>query len=154
MTESELEERLRRTLTARADRITADRLQPAVPPTSSVRPGLTHRIRWWMPAVAGAALIAAVVLVRLPGPDAVAPVAPPAPATSTTVPAPSASPSSAAARPVPTTRRGTTTPSGSTRPPAGPRSTSAVPSAVRPTAVPSATRPSASATRSSPTAAN
>jgi hypothetical protein len=142
MTDSELEQRLRGALTARADQITQARLHPAVPPTASVRPSLAHRIRWWMPALA-AALVTAVVLVRLPGPDPVAPTAPPAsaPATSTTVPAPVPAPSSpAAAHPVPTTQRQTVAPSANRRTASAPHPLPGSRSATdRPGSAPSAT---------------
>ncbi|MEV4708304.1 hypothetical protein [Actinoplanes sp. NPDC049316] len=87
-----LEARLRAALSARALSVTADDLQPAVPPTATtVRP--PRRLAWpWIGLLAGGAtlaLIAGVVAVRTPGEDGTAP-APNPPAA--TVPSQPASP--------------------------------------------------------------
>ena len=84
-----VEERTRRALSARAGQITPDRLQPAVPPTAA--PVRRSWLPWWRSLlVVAAVLVAVVFVVRRPG-DAPAPQVPNAPAV--TVPSPSPSPS-------------------------------------------------------------
>jgi hypothetical protein len=86
---TEIEERLRRALGAKAGQITPDRLQPAVPPTAAPR-RRSWRLRWW-PLVAAAGLVAVVVAVRLPGDTPPRPVPNP-PAATVPTPGPSLSP--------------------------------------------------------------
>ncbi|MCA2216693.1 hypothetical protein [Jidongwangia harbinensis] len=83
---TDVEDRLRRALRARAGQITADRLQPAVPPTATAVPRSWRR--WWVPLVVAAALAAVFFAVRpdgtlprpVPNPPAVpVPSEPPAP---------------------------------------------------------------------------
>lgn len=96
---TELEDRVRQALSARAGQITPDRLQPAVPPTAT--PARRPRLRWWHPLLVVAAVLVTVVFaIRLPG-DSPSPL-PNAPAG--TVPAPSPSePAAPTAEPVPST---------------------------------------------------
>jgi hypothetical protein len=77
-----VEERVRAALAIRADLITADRLQPARPPTgSTARP-----VRRWMPMLAAAAAAVAilftVILLIRPGADMPASPATPSPVSS------------------------------------------------------------------------
>jgi len=92
-----VEERMRRALSARAGQITPGRLQPAVPPTAA--PARRSWLPWWRSLLVVAAVLVAVVFaVRRPGDDP-APQVPNAPAV--TVPSPSLSPSpSSRERPV------------------------------------------------------
>ncbi len=86
---TDVEERVRRALAARAGQITPDRLQPAVPPT--VAPARRSWLPWWRSLLAVAAVLVAVVLVvRLPGDTPPSPV-PNAPAATVPSPAPSSS---------------------------------------------------------------
>ena len=84
-----VEERMRRALSARADQITPGRLQPAVPPTAA--PIRRSWLPWWRSLlVVAVVLVAVVFVVRRPG-DTPAPQVPNAPAV--TVPSLSPSPS-------------------------------------------------------------
>ena len=119
-----LEARLRAALSARALAVTADDLQPAVPPTAATGRRPRRLGRPWAALVAGAAavaLVAGVVAVRRPGDEGTTP-APNPPAA--TVPSQPASPSPAVS-PEPGPARGSdgapkgmpeTSPKGSARP--------------------------------------
>ena len=87
---TDLEDRLRRALEARAAQVTPALLQPADPPTATA--GHRWRRRWWQPVLVAAALVAVVFAIRpdhRPAPVPVPPVAPGPSATATPVPSPS-----------------------------------------------------------------
>jgi hypothetical protein len=91
---TDVEERMRRALSARAGQITPDRLQPAVPPTAA--PARRSWLpRWRSLLVVAVVLVAVVFVVRRPG-DAPAPQVPNAPAATVPSPSLSASPSAPA----------------------------------------------------------
>jgi len=78
-----VEDRLRDALSARAGQITADRLQPALPPT--VAGARRTRFAWLAPLLAGTAAVALLFTVMLLGhrPAGEAPATVPSPAVST-----------------------------------------------------------------------
>jgi hypothetical protein len=135
-----VEERMRRALSARAAQITPDRLQPAVPPTAA--PARRSWLPWWRSLlVVAAVLVAVAFLVRRPG-DAPPPQVPNAPAVTvpSQTPAPSPSPSTPAlppAVPLPSSTNASE--------PASPAVTAPVPETSKPvthaTAEPPATSP-------------
>ena len=87
---TDLEDRLRHALEARAAQVTPSSLRPATAPTATA--GHRWRRRWWQPVLVAAALVAVVFAVRpdhQPAPVPVPPVAPGPSATPT--PAPSGS---------------------------------------------------------------
>ncbi|RSM72100.1 hypothetical protein DMB66_05680 [Actinoplanes sp. ATCC 53533] len=85
---TDVEERVRRALSARAGQVTPDRLQPAAPPTAA--PVRRSWLPWWRSLlVVAVVLVAVVFVVGRPG-DAPPPQVPNAPAG--TVPSPSPSP--------------------------------------------------------------
>jgi hypothetical protein len=84
-----VEDRLRGALAARAAQITADRLQPALPPTVAVAG--RRRVAWLVPLLAGAAAVAllfTIVLGNRPAGEAPATVPSPAVSSSPAPPAP------------------------------------------------------------------
>lgn len=92
---SELEDQIRRVLANRANAVTADRLQPAVPPTAAVAPAPPRRLLLLVAAAtAAAAVIATVVLLIRPPATRDFPPAdlPPAPGMSPSASGTSASP--------------------------------------------------------------
>ena len=129
---TDVEERMRRALSARAGQITPDRLQPAVPPTAA--PARRSWLPWWRSLLVVAAVLVAVVFaVRRPG-DAPAPQVPNAPAV--TVPSPATSPSDPAL------------PSAEPRPSSTPASESPSPAVTAP--VPATSEPAVTATAGPP----
>ena len=127
---TEVEERVRRALAARAGQITPDRLQPAVPPTAAPA-RRSWRSSWLTLLIAVATvLVGVVLLVRPPGGDP-QPRLPDAPAA--TVPTPEPTPSSTAGpdSPVPSPVETSAAPTASSysppepevTPPAGPATT-------------------------------
>ena len=100
---TDLEDRVRRALSARAGQITPGSLQPAVPPTAAAPARRSWRPRWRSLLVVAAVVVAVVFSVRRPAGDPPLPV-PNAPAA--TVPSPSFAPSpspTSVSEPVPST---------------------------------------------------
>jgi hypothetical protein len=128
---TQVEERVRRALAARAGQITPDRLQPAVPPTAAPA-RRSWRSSWLTLLVAAAAvLVGVVLLVRPPGgdpqprlPDAPAATVPtPEPTPSSTGAPESAVPSPVATSTAPTASPTTNAPEPEVTPPGRPAST-------------------------------